>query len=116
MEISTAAVEASLSNLWKNCWEVSAKPMLRGFPEAGCFLTKCMFSITCVPVYQLRRNFCARSFHRYPRFVLTHLCASCGKLRRHHALRGFQSIVQRLISEECKRLIHDDFSPVARAA
>jgi hypothetical protein len=116
MEISTAAVEASLSNLWKNCWEVAAEPMLRGFPAAGYFLISRMFSITCEPVYRLRRISCARSFHRYPRFVLTHLCASCGKDRQRHALRGFQRVVQGLISEGCKRLIQGDFSPVARAA
>lgn len=77
MKISTAVVEASLSNLWKTCWEVPATLMAHGLPKAGYFLIKPAFSVTCEPVYRLRRFFCARSFHRYPRFMLTLLCASC---------------------------------------
>ncbi|WP_448683583.1 hypothetical protein [Pseudomonas nicosulfuronedens] len=100
-----------MSNLWKNCWEVPAGPMARGFAEAGYFLIRRGFSMTCEPVYRLRRNSCARSVHRYPRFVLTHLCATCGKHHQRQVQPGFQSVAQRLISEGGKRLIHDDFSP-----
>ncbi|MFV3367303.1 hypothetical protein ACNFH5_03890 [Pseudomonas sp. NY15435] len=105
-----------MSNLWKNCWEVPAKLMARGLPKAGYFLIKPVFSITCEPVYRLQRFFCARSFHRYPRFMLTLLCASCGKHRQRHVLRGFQRVVQGVISFVGKRLIHSDFSPAAGAA
>lgn len=116
MKISTGAVEASLSNLWKNCWEVAAEPMVRGLPGTGCFLISCVFSITCTPVYRLRRNSCARSFRRYPRFVLTLLCATCGKLHRSPAGRGAREPARKMISCGCKELIHRRFSAASGAA
>jgi len=99
-----------LPNLWKTCWEEPAQLMAPGLPGSGCFLIKPFFSITWEPVYRFWQRVCARSFLRYPRFVLTHLCASCGKHRPCHACRGFHGLAQDLTSKRRKQLIHSDFS------
>lgn len=115
-EISTAAVEARLPNLWKTCWEVPAELVVPGLPESGCFLINSFFSTTWESVYRFSAKGLCTIFPPLSPVCVDPLVRLLWKTSSAPRLPWVSQPCSRIDQQGSKQLIHSDFSPAPGAA